>query len=50
MTERPVKVAEVNKFEDKDGVYAIQYNLACVYDSVNDLSLEMTLKNGATGF
>ncbi len=45
-----VKVAEVNKFEDKDGVYAIQYNLAAVYDSENDLSVEMELVNSAGGF
>lgn len=45
-----VKVAEVQKFEDKDGVYAIQYNLAAVYDSTNDLSVEMTLHNHAAGF
>jgi hypothetical protein len=48
--EAAVKVAEVTKFEDRDGVYAIQYNLAAVYDSAHDLSVEMTLKNGATGF
>jgi hypothetical protein len=44
------KVSAVNKFEDKDGVYAIQYTLDVVYDSENDLSLEMELVNGATGF
>jgi hypothetical protein len=43
-------VSAVNKFEDKDGVYAIQYTLDVVYDSENDLSLEMELVNGATGF
>lgn len=45
-----VKVSDVAKFEDSDGVYAIQYTLTTVYDSVNDLSAEVTLKNGATGF
>jgi hypothetical protein len=45
-----VKVSDIAKFEDSDGVYAIQYTLTAVYDSENDLSAKATLKNGATGF
>ncbi len=48
--ETAVKVSDVAKFEDSDGVYAIQYTLTAVYDSENDLSHSVTLVNGATGF
>lgn len=45
-----LKVADVDKFEDADGVYAIKYTLAAVYDQVNDLSVETRLVNKQADF
>lgn len=45
-----LKVADVDKFEDQDGVYAIKYTLSAVYDSVNDLSVETRLVNKLADF
>ena len=45
-----VKVADVDKFEDQDGVYAIKYTFAGVYDPVEDLSNETTLVNKQATF
>ena len=45
-----VKVADVDKFEDSDGVYAIKYTFAAVYDPVEKLSVESTLYNKQATF
>lgn len=45
-----LKVADIDKFEDQDGVYAIKYTLAAVYDAVNDLSVETRLVNKQADF
>ena len=45
-----VKVADVDKFEDQDGVYAIKYTFAAVYDPVETLSVETTLVNKQATF
>lgn len=44
------KVADVDKFEDVDGVYAVKYTMAAVYDAENGLSVEAELVTDAVGF
>lgn len=44
------KISDVDKFSDEDGVYAIKYTLEAVYDEGEDLVVEKTLVNKATGF
>lgn len=44
------KIAEVDKFSDEDGVYAIKYTLATVYDPTQDLAAVHSLTNTQSGF
>jgi hypothetical protein len=39
------KVSDVAPFSDEDGVYAIEYTLAAVYDAASGLAFEATLRN-----
>lgn len=45
-----VKVADVAKFEDSDGVYAVKYTFAAIYDPTQDLSVETVLYNKQADF
>jgi hypothetical protein len=44
------KIADVDKFSDEDGVYAIKYTLEAVYDSFTDLTVEKQLVNKSSGY
>jgi len=49
-TDAAVKIADVGEFEDADGVYALKYTFAAVYDGANDFSVESEVVNKQADF